>query len=267
MGMLSAYFDESGTDASNRVAVVAGYVGSDFQWRRFCKRWDVALSLENVKIMHRSDLENFQGEFTEAKGWCPTRRNLFVPKFQSIIKRHTYSAVSAAVVKKDFNLVMPPWVGSLFGGVYGWCAFMCVVAMRGWCEERRHSERINWTFESGSEVPACEIDEMFRVLQLPDLRDLYRIGSVTFDTKDLKPLQAADVVAYEVFKHTENQVLDSGAMRKKRLSALDLFREQDEPYSTFWDKDRMNGWLSDCDRDKPFGDLTVSEIQRALRRK
>jgi hypothetical protein len=266
MGMLSAYFDDSGTDQYSRTAVVGGYVGSDFQWRRFVARWSKTLDEAQVKILHRSDLENFQGEFTEAKGWNPSRRTELVRKLHSIIKTSTYSAVAAAVVKDDFNAVMPSWVKHLFGGAYGWCAFMCVLAMRGWCTERHHSDPIAWVFESGT-AGAPEIGEMFQALQLPELRALYRISSVTFDGKELKSLQAADLVAYEIFKHTENQVLDGGRNWPRRRSALDLFRRQDERYLTFWDRGRLINWLADCDKERPFGDVPIDQVERMLRRK
>lgn len=263
MGMLSAYFDDSGTDTGNRTAVVAGYVGSDFQWKRFVDRWTTTLKCEGVNIMRRSDLENFKGEF--ADGWDSSRRTRFVIKLQGILKTCTYSAVSAAVIKEDFEAVMPPWVKNLFGGTYGWCACMCVSAMLGWCSERNHAGPINWTFESGTDG-AREIGEMFQALQLPELRDMYRIGSVGFDTKLLKPLQAADLIAYEIFKHIENQVLDAGK-RPPRLSALGLFRKQDWRYATFWNKDRMSAWLAESGRDKSFGDIPIDQLERALKRK
>jgi len=265
MGMLSAYFDDSGTDAGTRAAVVGGYVASDFQWKRFVARWTEALDQEGIKIVRRADLENFRGEFSEERGWNPSRRTDFVRKLHRIIKTCTYSAVSAAVIKDDFTTTMPGWVKELFGGVYGWCACMCVIAMRGWCTEVHHSDPINWTFESGTEG-AHEISQMFQALQLPDLRDHFCIGSFSFALKELKPLQAADLVAYEVFKHIENQLLDRGK-RPRRRSALDLFRRQDERYATFWDRDRMTNWLAECDRDRPFGDVSMDQLERALRRK
>jgi hypothetical protein len=105
---------------------------------------------------------------------------------------------------------------------------------------------------------------MFQALQLPELRDLYRVDSFSFNTKQLKPLQAADLVAYEIFKHTENQIIDRGA-RPQRRSALNLFRSQDGRYSTLWDKDRIQDWLADCDKESPFGTISVAEAAQLKR--
>ena len=254
MGKLSAYFDESGTDQRSRTAVVGGYLGSDFQWNKFITRWTKTLNDAHVEILHRSDLENFRGEFTEADQWNPSRRTDLVRKLHSIIKTSTYSAVGASVVKDDFNNVMPNWAKQLFGGVYGWCAFWCVLAMRGWCIEHHHSDTIAWFFESRTEQEG--VGEMFRALHSPELRDSYRIGPVKFAGKELKPLQAADLLVYELFKHVENQVLEGGMRHPQRLSALDLFRRQDHQYVTFWDRERLLNWLADSDREHPFVDVS-----------
>lgn len=262
VGMLSGYFDESGTDRGNRTAVVAGYVGSDFQWEKFVARWTKMLNEAHVEILHRSDLENFRGEFSQANGWNPSRRTDLVRKAHSIIKTCTYSAIGSTVVKDDFDSVMPNWAKQLFGGVYGWCAFWCVLAMRGWCEERHHGDAIAWVFESGKDTHG--IGEMFKALRWPELSSSYRINSVRFAGKELKPLQAADALAYELFKHTENQILDGG-VRRPRQSALDLFRRQDGRYVTFWDKERLTDWLAECDRERPFGEISMDQLERALR--
>jgi hypothetical protein len=61
--MLTAYFDDSGTDAGSKAAVVAGYLGSTTNWKRFAEEWRALLSDYGISIMRRTDLENYQGEF------------------------------------------------------------------------------------------------------------------------------------------------------------------------------------------------------------
>ena len=38
-GMITAYFDDSGTGANDSVVAVAGYVGSVSQWQKFDQEW------------------------------------------------------------------------------------------------------------------------------------------------------------------------------------------------------------------------------------
>src|SRR5271163_4717404 len=122
MSMLAFYGDESGTTEGSRVAVVAGYLGQVSEWRRFIREWCKVLRKYDVRFMHRSDLETWHGQFTEARGWDPPRRKAFLQQLQPIIKSCTKVAVGIAVIKDDWEETMPDYLKRFFGGVYGWCA-------------------------------------------------------------------------------------------------------------------------------------------------
>ena len=244
--MITAYFDDSGTSAQNDVAAVGGYLATTYQWDRFIPRWKQLLKDYDVKQMHRTDLETWKREFTEDRGWGPTRRKKFISRAQEIIKQHTYVAVGSAVIKKDFEEVLPLPVRKFFGGAYGWCAHECIIAAGMWCEKSKHNEPIDWVFEKGT-VGSGQIQFYFnKCSETSDLTKMTRVqpGGWSFYGKDVIPLQAADVMAYEIFKQVKNQIVDRGR-KKIRLSALDLFRAKDVPYLQYWDKDRLHGWLNE----------------------
>jgi len=247
MSLLTVYCDESGTDKGNRVAVVAGYVGQVSEWRQFEKEWSPILrkSPYHVKLMHRADLETWHGEFTAERGWNPHRRNAFLSELHPILKRRTKVAIGTAVIKEDWESVMPDWLKRFFGGVYGWCAHNCVVGSREWCERpnRQYKHPINWVFEKGADGQG-QVATMFTELERePVLSQQFRIGSWGFACKSVVPLQAADVLAYEIFKQVENQIVDRGEKHNIRFSVKDLIRPQDVPYLQYWDRARLRGWL------------------------
>lgn len=207
MSLLTFYGDESGTDAHTRVTAVAGYLGQDKEWRRFEREWLTVLKKYGVLLMHRSDLETWHGEFTQERGWNPQRRIEILSELQPIIKSCTKVAVGTAIIKDDWEQVMPVWLRRFFGGAYGWCAHECVVAVRAWCERptRRRSKPISWAFEQGAEGQG-QVAQMFGELgRDPALKAAYRIGDLAFRDKRVVPLQAADLLAYEVAKQVENQ--------------------------------------------------------------
>jgi hypothetical protein len=248
MSLLTVYCDESGTDAKNRVACVAGYIGQVSEWRKFEQDWSPILKKSpfRVKMMHRADLETWHGEFTEARGWNPPRRNAFLSELHPIIKSRTKVALGTAVIKEDWGEVMPYWLKRFMGGVYGWCAHECVVASRIWCERpiHRHQHPINWVFEKGAEGQG-QVAQMFTELDRdPILSKEYRIGTWGFACKDVVPLQTADTVAYEIFKQVENQIVDRGEKHDVRFSVKDLLRPQDVPYLKYWDRARLREWLA-----------------------
>ena len=86
--------------------------------------------------MHRSHLETWHGEFTAEQGWEPLRRNSFLSELHPIIKAHTKVGIGSAVIKKDFDEVMPDSLKKRFGGVYGG-AHTDVSRMHGtWCRQQ-----------------------------------------------------------------------------------------------------------------------------------
>jgi len=266
--MITAYFDDSGTNPESDVAAVGGYLASTQQWTRFIPRWKQLLKDFDVKQMHRTDLETWNGEFTENRGWGPTRRNKFVGKAQGIIKRHTYIAVGSAVIKKDFEEVLPLPVRKFFGGAYGWCAHECLLRASIWCEKAKHGEPIKWVFEKGTEGSG-QIGFYFqKCAEIPEVSKLMRVqhGGWSFQNKDVLPLQAADVVAYEIFKQVKNQIVDKGK-KNVRLSALNLFRKKDEPYMKYWDKDRLLQWFKEPDLQPFIAMITRVMNSRTQRRK
>jgi len=108
---------------------------------------------------------------------------------------------------------------------------------------------------------------MFEALQTyAEIREAYSVNSYVFSDKTVTRLQAADIIAYEVFKQVENQILDGGH-RKVRFSILDLLPKVDgNRYMTYWDRDRLRQWFSDCEEERPFGTATLAEVTAALKR-
>jgi hypothetical protein len=200
----------------------------------------------DVRMMHRADLETWHGEFTAERGWNPTRRTAFLSELQPIIKSCTKVALGTAIIKEDWDEVMPDWLKRFFGGVYGWCAHECVVAVRVWCERpnRGHAHPITWAFEQGAQGQG-QVAQMFAELSRdPTLKAAFRIGALSFPGKEVVSLQAADTLAYEVFKQVENQIVDRGEMHDVRLSVRHLMRPQDPGYLKYWDRARLREWLT-----------------------
>ncbi len=245
MSMLTVYCDDSGTDDKNRVAVVAGYMSNVSQWELFANDWMKVLNGFGIKVMRRSDLETFHGEFK--KNWNPTRRAAFLEQLHSIIKRRTKMSIGSMVIKEEFEKFVPDHIKYQMGGVYGFLAYACLVSMGQWCNKssRQHCHPINWVFEAGTRGHG-QVDKMFEVTYKDDaLRRKSRLGSWGFSGKEVIPLQSADVMAYECFKQIENQVVDRGE-RPIRISMLKLVGSEKYPYVRFYDKQTLeklvSGW-------------------------
>lgn len=245
MPMLAIYCDDSGTHPDSRSAAVAGYISNVAQWVLFTKEWKRVLYQFGIDQMHRADLEALRGGFAPKYGWDSNRRKDLLERLHSIIRRRTKVAVGTSVIKQDFEEVMPDHLKEMYGGVYGWCAHCCLVYARVWCEkpQRQYGDPIEFTFEAGT-TGQGQVQKMFDNLRKsPIYRKDFRIGNVSFHGKTVIPLQAADVIAYEVFKQTENQVIDGGSKHDIRRSLSALLREADFGYLDYWDRERLIDWI------------------------
>lgn len=238
--MLTAYFDDSGTSPTDPVAVEAGYLATVEMWELFNQRWGSLLSRYNVKQLHRADLENFRGEFVN---WEPSRRREFIKKAHSIIRRCTYVGVSLALIKADFEEVIRADSPLNKFEIFSWCVHGCLAGIRTWCDSRNLNTRIQYVFELGTKGQD-QFNHILRDLyDNPVTRERNRIGGWSFQGKEVPPLQAADVIAYEFYKFIKNEVADHHK-RKVRLSARDLFRRRDVELLKHFDKDSFKRFVA-----------------------
>jgi hypothetical protein len=257
--MISGYFDDSGTSANERAAVVAGYLGSVSQWDNFCREWSQFLADYGITEMHRADLETFHGEFLEEYGWNPERRTKCVRDAHRIIKKNTYTALSAAVIKADFDEIIPDDIKKLFGGAYGWAALMCIWQSYGWFYKQKKPSDINWVFEAGTKG-RNEFDKiMANIYRRHDLRQQFKIWGWSFNSKKVLPLQAADVIAYESFKQIDGQIIDKGK-RPVRRSAQDLFRPSEVQHLRYQDREGLK-WILSLPVAQRFFSFAKGEIE------
>lgn len=245
MSMFAIYCDDSGTDEGNRVASVAGFLGKVARWEAFQKQWGRALKEFGIKTMHRADLESFVGEY---KGWNGAHRTRFLQRVQPIIREHMTVPIGSAVIKEDFRKIIPKHIQEQFEGVYGWCAHDCLVAVSHWYSHRGYRKPIQWVFEAGT-IGHGQVDAMFRELNSnPKTRGQYYIKGWSFQDKSIIPLQAADVLAYEVFKQVTNQIVDKGENYGVRFSMKNLIHATDDRYLKYWGKQRLLEWFEEWDR-------------------
>ena len=239
--MLTAYFDDSGTDLKSDVAVVAGYLSSVANWESFAKSWQSLLNEYGINRMRRTDLEGFHGEF---QSWNQdrTKQIAFIRKAHRIIHQFTYTGVGGAMIKADFNRVVPKEFARDYAGLYAWCAYSCVIDIGKWCDKHSYSGIVNYVFEAGT-IGLGQVSAMLEAVHKDlALQQKHHIGTWSSGTKAILPLQAADTVAYEWFKFVDNVAVQD-RKRKMRLSAADLFREDEEEYFGWADEKAFDVWV------------------------
>jgi hypothetical protein len=214
--VLTVYLDDSGTHSGAEVTVVAGFVSTKLLWDGFRKEWARALRKERIDIFRMSDLENRRGEFD---GWSRERTEAFRRTLFDIIHRKTLAPIGSALINADWERVMPAHIKTGWGGSYGWCAEDCAHQAYKWAKRTGRPGKFRYIFEKGT-VGHGQINKMFADYASNPKWDAFRIDSYSFEEKKLTPLQAADLMAYEVYKHMCNQVISWKRPMRRSLALL-----------------------------------------------
>jgi hypothetical protein len=204
--MLTAYFDETKISPNQRVPMVAGYLASTFQWRRFSEQWEKLLRRANVpvdpkygkRLIHRNKLQHLQGVF---ENWRESDRDEFLTKAYGVIWKHTRMPIGNAVFRKQFDIIVSRTLQTTLGAAYGWCAYTCLHSVKAYCDRYNYNQPVTFVFEKGAPGQG-QIKKVFdTIYKHEQSRKYFRVGSISFVGKDVRQLQAADFLAYDLGKY------------------------------------------------------------------
>lgn len=221
MAMLYAYFDESGTHAGSKVIAIAGWLAPESMWIKFQREWKRVLDSKGIEYFHMNEYEHgdpgVKPEPQPPYNWDKAERITFLRRLIDIVRNRTQFSVSFATDTSDYpalaaRVVAPP-------SAYAWCATRCLKGIVQWCEYQGHAEPIAYVFEDGAghngELEKLRDD----IMGSAELKAYYRMGSLGFaDKETLNPLQAADMLAYEIYKEMDNFHVPESESRKLRGS-------------------------------------------------
>ncbi len=201
MSNLVAYFDESGTHEDSDHVAVAGFIGFASAWVDFCARWQLALNDFGLSYFHMTDFANRVKPYDT---WLEETRRSRLSRLLNIIDANVIGSVGFSVPKKSFESICSPKAKEICGGAYGLAAIACFLDLGNIFAYMPPSDEVTYVFERGSKG-AEQIRKVFQSnRELSEQRKKYRLGSLRFeDKRDYLPLQAADILAYEIYKESQ----------------------------------------------------------------
>jgi hypothetical protein len=124
----------------------------------------------------------------------------------ALIKRHTFSSIAFAVLKRSFDKIISDKAKKICGDAYGLASIGCWYNLALQAKVPQIDGFIAYIMESGSRGR----DALTRIHDAqskdPEWIKNTRMHSLKFrDKRYFLPLQAADILAYEIFKHTNRQ--------------------------------------------------------------
>ena len=229
MLVLEGYFDESGTHSSSKAIAVAGYLSTAEQWKLFTEEWKAALEEFQLEQFHMTDFANRAKDYSS---WTDCERNARFARLAAIIRRHTLASISSGFLRQSFDAIFDRDAKRFVGGPYGAAVGMCFLDVAERLKPLYPSARVAYVFESGAKG-AGDIASAFRMNYADaETREQFKLESFRFDEKrQCVPLQAADILAYELYRQIPKQLgIDPHSARQE----LKLLVPEDERSIKGW---------------------------------
>lgn len=252
--VLRAYMDDSGTHDGSDYCLIAGYWGSINEWQRFEKAWNAVLTEFGVAEFHAKTFwPRLNGQRVgEFRGWSDKRHATFIDRLLTVIQEHKVYPFAFGVLASDWQQA-PIHLRRVYAGFKHtttekdkhlraiYLAVQCAfVRIARYCrrdkvmhffidQDRKISGHVLECFTKLQSESKAEHDELWT-----------HLGSLTFaQSNDSAPLQAADLLAYEIHRYYKKWRGGIGDvhMRKEGLRAMTRVKTRDD----FWlfDKTRM----------------------------
>jgi hypothetical protein len=213
--VLDGYFDESGTHQGSDTIVVAGYLAHADAWRAFESQWKAALREYGLPLFHMSRF----AQKAEGYAWPEEVRRERLGNLISIINNHTLHSVGVALPKKLFDTVFTGTVRRAIGGAYGFAAWLVVLMTARDLGQLPIETGVSYVFEDGAPRKGELIAAYDWLAKLPEGKAALHVLSLRFEDKKMfVPLQAADILAYELYKDRPRQ--HQPEMRRAPLQLL-----------------------------------------------
>lgn len=247
------YFDAGGThtnpDRRGRQAStvsVAGYLGTASQWYEFDRLWMKRLKSDRLAYFHMSSFMANKYIFEKCATWDETRKLELLEDLISIIANNVTYGIGMAVHRADYNRIVgeEPEAPALLGSPYAFCAFRCFESGTDWSIKARSRDAISYVFEQGDQDHEQIRNTHAFICKHEGLKQKYRMGSLTFDPGDNTPLQAADMLTWELNREMYRQLYPEPEYAYTRDTLVALMARIEGVYKHYGE-DELKGYLQD----------------------
>ncbi|MCH8041010.1 MAG: DUF3800 domain-containing protein [Nitrospinae bacterium] len=226
---LTSYLDDSGKyeDPGCKICCVGGCVSPEDAWKEFNTEWKAVLDQYGVPYLHMKEYAHSSGENFGSWKDDEEKRRTFLSALMDIIERKVMCVVGATVPIQAFDMLTPDQKRMVLDPF-----FMCTQeafhgsSAAGWAWRQKIKVRFSNDSENSQRIKRC-FDYIKTNSQIGEALEDFDMQ----DMRDNPPLQAADLVAYEV--HYFAKTLIETGPGHLRTPMKRLFREN--YYFTFFD--------------------------------
>jgi hypothetical protein len=217
--VLDGYFDESGTHAGSPAVAVAGYLSTPEQWALFASEWATVLKEWGIPYFHMADFAMGAPPYNT---WPIEVREPRFARLTQIIYDHAVATVGHVIPMPEYERALSEGAKRISGGAYGLGAVCTFMEVSKLLQPQFPSARVAYVFDQGC-LGAGQVLKVFQSnVKDPKDQEWFKLLSLKFENKKkFLPLQAADILAYELFQHLPRQLgISSRQPRDKHLTML-----------------------------------------------
>ena len=159
--MLVAYLDESNSNQQGKVCTVAGFLGTEQQWKSFLEDWAKNLGPQK-KHLHMNDLR-----------WMPKDRDL-LERLGVLADKHGLKRVASLVRNGDYTKVVKGKIRDRYANPYMLAVQMCVAQILNYVPPGE-SVQVNFEEQSVYKWRVSELSDSVRRLNPAD-KSRYRFS-------------------------------------------------------------------------------------------
>jgi hypothetical protein len=227
---LVAAFDGSGKEDSPCL-VVAGFIASHDHWSSFDSEWRARLKEDGLTYFHMVDFANSRKQFAEGWEHNEPRRRRLLSDLLGIIKSHVYRLFSSSIEMHTFHHLSDENKREYSLNAYVLAARSCAADVRRWQEREKFTPPTAYAFEDGDEgrgqLEKRFLDDNLSKPVFKPKKDRTQPDGST--VSGYTPLQAADILAYELHKPHRDLLLGKPRLPKFRWALEELLRLPGEP--------------------------------------
>ena len=214
MPEFEAYCDDSGTDANTPVAVAACYIASREQWDFFVRNWDEVREREGFDVFHMCEfMAKPEAGHKPFCDWDNIQKDRVYKKLASIINTRISRGFAIAVPKAPFDrFVFQEFKDGFAADHYTWAIRTMLDVISDWRAGNQIYDPMQYIFHHGS-LSQDRIEQIWKSesklnSDLTAVRYGMSPDGIQFQDDALfKPLQAADIFAWQVQNHMRRSVM------------------------------------------------------------
>lgn len=200
--MFRAYFDASGSENDQPCLAVAGFAAGAEAWTSFEEQWLARLAHDGLEYFHRRELRN--------SGWDKRRKSSLINDLIQITASNVARKFGVVVQNESLSVLTSEERRKWHITPYSLAGRTCAARVREWAGTERLRFVPELVFEDG-DTGKGELIKLIEESRFATPIFKYshdRIGEDGFVVKGAVPLQAGDLLAFQLFGPQRNILRD-----------------------------------------------------------